>query len=167
MPEANANPAQQKSTITVCSYDKDLIPFKATTGAYCADIKNDKEFTIQPGEVLAVDTGVRVAMPEGIVCKMYARSSLPKKVGLSLANWVGIVDSDYRGDLKMLLTNITKEPITVSAHTRLCQISFEESLFYAGDTPTIEYIESEETYNNFEHRYPTARWAWGIGSTGQ
>lgn len=55
---------------------------------------------------------------------MYARSSLPTKHHLFLANGVGLIDSDYRGEYHLQLYNPTQETITIPSHTRLCQLEF-------------------------------------------
>ena len=160
-------PQDLGNIIVVVSYDKQLLPEPQTAGAYCADLQNDQDFSIEPGEVKLIDTWVKVAMPQGIVCKIYSRSSTPVKQWLTLANSVGIVDSDYRGEIKLQLHNITSKTISIPKNTRLCQLHFESSLFYTGPVPTIEYKEDEDLYNNFEHVYPTDRWTWWHGSTGK
>ena len=102
---------------------------------------------------------------------MYARSSLPTKVGLMVANAVAVFDSDFRGEYLMQLYNYTDAVVEVAACTRLMQIEFfpylqEEGVFGSGGFPRIERKVDQQVYENFEVLYPSERGAGGIGSTG-
>ena len=88
-----------------------------------AVIHNDtKTVEIQPGETAFLDTGVTMEIPEGYVGLVYARSGLSCKQGLAPANKVGVIDSDYRGNIMVALYNQSNETRTVSEGDRIAQI---------------------------------------------
>lgn len=75
---------------------------------------------VRPGAVYTIDLGIRVAVPDGYYGQLTLRSSAGKK-GLTMPHGVGIIDSGYRGDLKLLVTALA-EPVLVSARDRICQL---------------------------------------------
>lgn len=75
---------------------------------------------VRPGAVYTIDLGVRVAIPDGYYGQLALRSSAGKK-GLAIPNGIGIIDSGYRGNLKLLVTALT-EPVLVAARERVCQL---------------------------------------------
>lgn len=76
---------------------------------------------VRPGAVYTVNLGIRVAIPDGYYGQLTLRSSAGKK-GLTIPNGVGIIDSGYRGDLKLLIATIA-EPVLVNAGKRICQLT--------------------------------------------
>ena len=111
------------------------IPEYASAGSAGADLYNASgEVTVGAGESVAIGTGIAMQIPEGYVGLVYARSGLACKSGLAPANKVGVIDSDYRGEIKVVLYNHSKEPRTVASGERIAQIviapfircSFEE-----------------------------------------
>ena len=113
----------------------------------------EEAVTIQPGETFWVPTGIALEVPVGCAGLVYARSSLGAKRGLAPANKVGVVDSDYRGEVRVVLLNHSKEPQTVQPGERVAQFVITPVL-----TPT--YVEAEELDD-------TCRGAGGFGSTGK
>ena len=99
------------------------LPFRATSGSAGADLCAciDAEIVIEHGERRLIPTGLAVEIPAGHVGLMFARSSLGKR-GISLANGVGVIDSDYRGEMGMLLINHSGEPFTVKNGDRIAQL---------------------------------------------
>ena len=81
-------------TIVICASHENFVPERKTPEAMCWDIKAAESLSIAPGEVKLVKSGLKTFIPTGRCCKIYARSSLPIKQGLQLANSVGLVDSD-------------------------------------------------------------------------
>ena len=111
------------------------IPEYASAGSVGADLYNASgDVTIDAGESVAIGTGIAMQIPEGYVGLVYARSGLACKSGLAPANKVGVIDSDYRGEIKVVLFNHSKEPRTVASGERIAQLvvapfircSFEE-----------------------------------------
>lgn len=108
--------------------------------------------TIQPGETVWIPTGIALEVPKGCAGLIYARSSLGTKRGLAPANKVGVVDSDYRGEIQVVLYNHGAIAQTVDHGERIAQFLITAVL-------TPEYVESEELSD-------TDRGTGGFGSTG-
>lgn len=109
--------------------------------------------TIAPGESVFIPTGIALEVPKGYAGLIYARSSMGVKRGLAPANKVGVIDSDYRGEICVVLLNHGKTLQTVEPGERVAQFVITPVL-----TPT--YVETEELTD-------TARGAGGFGSTGK
>ena len=93
---------------------------------------------------------------------MYARSSLPIKFGLMLANSVGIIDADYRGEYFMQLYNFTQNPIQIKKYTRLCQIEFVphyrgDAKFGTTEIPPIQMKVDDQLFQTFSDKFPSVR----------
>ena len=159
-------------TIIICSYDEQLLPEKKTPEAMCRDIRTAEDVTLKPWEVKLIKSGIKSFIPLGRCCKMYARSSLPLKNGLMLANNTGLIDSDYRGEYLMQMYNFTSETIHIEKYTRLCQLEFcphhrGNNNFGSEEIPTIETKVDTELFEHFAETFPSKRGAGGIGSTGK
>ena len=154
--------------ITFCSYNWDLLPYKATEWAIGRDLKLAEDCVIQQWNVTLAPTWVKVALPLGWWVKIYARSSLPIKFGLIVANSVWLIDADYRGEIKVELISLNWEK-KLEAWTRIAQLEicpcFQEWKPYPTETPKIEMITDNEMYENFAERFPSERGAGGFGST--
>lgn len=105
------------------------IPTKGTTQSACFDVSycdhdlaGNSSLRIVPGGTLAVPTGLIFDIPEGYVMKVYARSGLALKHGITLANGVGIIDSDYVDELKVLLHNHSAVPFIINPGDRIAQV---------------------------------------------
>lgn len=135
----------------VGEYEK---PKKQTVGSAGIDLFNntDKDIIINPGEYAIISTGMFVEIPEGYVGLLFARGSLGYKYGCTLTNSVGVIDSDYRGEIMARITNISKEPHTIKAGERCVQLVIVPVL----DT---EYVEEELS--------DSERGTNGFGSTGR
>ena len=82
----------------------------------------DQAVTIAPGESAWIPTGVAMELPEGYVGLIYARSSMGTKRGLAPANKVGVIDSDYRGEIRVVLHNHSKQEQCVEPDERIAQL---------------------------------------------
>ena len=135
----------------VGNYEK---PKKQTVGSAGIDLFNntDKAFTIKPNESVYVPTGMFVEIPDGYVGLLFARGSLGYKYGCTLTNSVGVIDSDYRGEVMARITNISQEPHTIEAGERCVQLVIVP-------VPDTEYVEEELS--------DTERGISGFGSTGR
>ena len=112
-----------------------------------------EDVTIAPGETAFVSTGIAMEVPQQCAGLIYARSGLACKRGLAPANKVGVVDSDYRGEIMVALHNHGSVPQTVSGGERIAQMIITPVL-------TPAYVETEELTD-------TARTTCGFGSTGK
>jgi dUTP pyrophosphatase len=83
---------------------------------------NDEPMVVEPGQVRLVPTGLYVAVPKGYEGQVRPRSGLALKHGLTLVNSPGTIDSDYRGEVGLIVGNIGPEPYTVQRGTRLAQL---------------------------------------------
>ena len=109
--------------------------------------------TFLPGETKFVHTGIALEIPEGYAGLVYARSSLACKRGLAPANKVGVIDSDYRGEIMVALHNHSDKPQTIGNGERIAQLVVAPFL-------RAEFFQSE-TLGESE------RGAGGFGSTGR
>ncbi len=112
-----------------------------------------EEVTILPHETKMIGTGVAVAIPEGYFGGIYARSGLSAKEGLRPANCTGVVDADYRGEIKVALHNDSEESRIVTPEQKIAQMVISPFLSVVFD----EVTELDET----------ERGAGGFGSTGK
>ena len=104
---------------------KDLkLPARATTGSagldLCANVHEDT--VIKPGERALIPTGIKIALPHGYEVQVRPRSGLALHNGISMPNTPATVDSDYRGELKVILINLGSEPFTVRRGDRIAQM---------------------------------------------
>lgn len=113
----------------------------------------DAPIDIQPGETAFISTGFALEIPEGYVGLIYARSGLACKNGLAPANKVGVIDSDYRGEVKVALYNHSQNTQTVDVGERIAQLVVAPYL-------KCEFAESADLS-------PTGRGDGGFGSTGR
>ena len=100
------------------------MPTYETEGSAGADLRAylDEPVTLMPGERKLIPTGLAVAVPTGYGGFVFARSGLSSKYGVSLANCVGVIDSDYRGEVKISVINHSDEPYTVKNGERIAQL---------------------------------------------
>ena len=133
-----------------------VIPKRATDGSAGADLCAciDQPLTINPGDLAKIPTGIAIALPSAeLGAFLFARSGLGVKHGICLSNGVGVVDSDYRGEISVGLCNVGSEPYTVEPGERIAQmVIMPVSLL-----PLCEADSLDET----------ERGAGGFGSTGR
>lgn len=100
------------------------LPAYQSAGAAGADLYADlsEPLTVEPRKVYAVPTGISIELPEGYEAQIRARSGLALKHGISLVNGIGTVDCDYRGEISVILTNVTDVPYTIEPGERIAQM---------------------------------------------
>lgn len=132
-----------------------LIPTYGTEYAAGADLYAcmDEAVTINPGETAFIKTGLAMEVPVGYAGLIYARSGLACKKGLAPANKVGVIDSDYRGEIMVALHNHSNEAVLVESGERIAQLVI---------TP---YIVA--AFNQVDELEDTVRGEGGFGSTGR
>lgn len=131
-------------------------PLYATPGAAAADLCAllDEPLTIAPMQRVLVPTGLAIELPgPDCVALVYARSGLSIKHGLCMVNGVGVIDSDYRGELRVPMVNLSDAPYTVQPGERVAQLCIAPVWQAA-------FVESAQLSD-------TARGAGGFGSTGK
>jgi dUTP pyrophosphatase len=130
------------------------LPEYATEGAACMDVYAaiNEPIILQPLERKVIPAGFSIAIPEGYEIQVRSRSGNPLKTGLMIANGIGTIDSDYRGEMGTIVINVSQEPITIERGFKIAQISVQPVY-------TIEWQEVE-TLND------TQRGSGAFGSTG-
>lgn len=113
----------------------------------------EETVTIQPGDTFWVPTGIALEVPTGCAGLIYARSSMGAKRGLAPANKVGVIDSDYRGEVRVVLLNHSNQPQTVAPGERIAQLII---------TPVFT-----PAYEQADELTDTDRGTGGFGSTGK
>ena len=131
------------------------LPRYMSEGASGMDLHsaNERTITLRPGDVALVPAGIRIELPAGYEAQIRPRSGLAAKHGITVVNAPGTIDSDYRGEVKVILGNIGREPFEIVRGTRIAQMVVQEVL-------RAEIIECDELNE-------TARGAGGFGHTGQ
>ena len=134
--------------------DTAKLPERATSGSAGYDIFSDDEnFVLEPGETKLVSTGIAIENNDiRSAIMIYPRSGLACKYNITLANCVGVIDSDYRGEIKVALINQGKESFIIDKGTRIAQLVIQPIKL-----PVIREVEDiKETKRNDK----------GFGSTG-
>ena len=118
------NPLQ----IEIVCDDNEFIPVRATKGSLGLDLKaklESDEIVLNPLETVKIKAGFSIAIPDGYHAKIVSRSGMSSK-GIIVTNAPGIIDSDYRSDICVLLTNIGKFPYKIENKSRIAQMFFEK-----------------------------------------
>lgn len=140
--------------VRIVNAGRQPLPQYATVQSAGMDLRAniDEDITLQPLERRLFPTGLRIALPEGYEAQIRPRSGLALKHGLTVLNTPGTVDADYRGELMVLLINLSHEPFTIHPGERIAQMiiaRYEQA----------ELVEVEELD-------ATERGAGGYGHTG-
>ena len=98
------------------------LPHYATSGAAGMDVLSAEDIVLEPGMRHAVATGLSVAIPPGYEIQVRPRSGLAFKYGVTVPNTPGTIDSDYRGELKVLMINHGTEPVPIKRGERVAQL---------------------------------------------
>lgn len=128
------------------------LPHYATTGAAGMDVLAAEEVTLEPGARHAVATGFALAIPPGYEIQVRPRSGLALKHGISVPNTPGTIDSDYRGELKVILINHGAEPFAIHRGDRVAQL--------------VLAPVAQAAWEEVEELEDTERGSRGFGSTG-
>ena len=136
--------------------EKAVVPKYATSGAAGMDLYAciDEAVTLEPQKLLMIPTGIAIELPSAeLAAFIHARSGLGVKHGICLANGVGVVDSDYRGEVCVGLCNVSDTPYTIEPNERVAQMVIAP----------VAVMQIEEV----EELSDTARGEGGFGSTGK
>jgi len=130
------------------------LPSRATPHAAGYDIRSAEEgFVLAPGEIRLAGTGLVMELPEGVECQVRPRSGLAVRHGVSLPNTPGTIDPDYRGEVKVALINLGREPVSIARGERVAQLVFARF-----EAPLVAEVEDVSE---------TGRGEGGFGSTGR
>jgi len=129
------------------------LPSRQTTGSAGFDLASaEPDFVLAPGERRLVSTGLAVEIPPGIEGQVRPRSGLALRHGITMPNAPGTIDSDYRGEVRVILQNLGTEPVTIVRGDRIAQLVFARY-----ETP--ELVDATELEQS-------TRGMGGFGSTG-
>lgn len=136
------------------SNEKAIVPTYGSEYAAGADLYacNEEKIIIKPHETVLIKTGIAMEIPEGYAGLIYARSGIASKRGLAPANKVGVVDSDYRGEVMVALHNHSEKDGEIEPFERIAQLVVAPFL-------KVDFEEAEELSD-------TVRGTGGFGSTG-
>jgi dUTP pyrophosphatase len=129
------------------------LPSYASGGAAGLDVVAAEDLTLAPGGRHAVATGFAVAIPEGYEVQVRPRSGLALKHGITCLNTPGTIDSDYRGEVKVILANLGAEPFEVRRGERIAQL--------------VPAAVQRASFREVDDLDSTERGAGGFGSTGR
>jgi dUTP pyrophosphatase len=146
MANANVNIKKLNENAVIPTYGSE---FSAGADLYAC---SDAPIVIEAGKTVLVHTGIAMEIPVGYVGLVFARSGLASKKGLAPANKVGVIDSDYRGEIMVALHNHSNATAVIEAGERIAQIVITPYL-------TAKFIEADTLEE-------TQRGAGGFGSTG-
>ena len=128
------------------------LPAYATSGAAGMDVVSAEDVTLAPAARHAVATGLSIAIPAGYEIQVRPRSGLALKHGISVPNTPGTIDSDYRGELKVILINLGTEPFAIQRGDRVAQLVL---------APVVQ-----AAWDEVDELDATERGEGGFGSTG-
>jgi dUTP pyrophosphatase len=129
------------------------LPSYKTAGAAGMDVRANEERVLNPGETALVATGFSMAVPSGYEAQMRPRSGLAIKHGITLLNTPGTIDADYRGEVKVILSNFGSEPFAVQRGDRIAQMVIAKV-----ERASVQEVDLLEE---------TERGAGGFGHTGR
>ena len=127
-------------------------PQYQTTGAAGMDLCSTESFVLKPLERRGIRTGIKISLPDGYEAQVRPRSGLALKHGISMVNSPGTIDSDYRGEIRVILINLGQEDVPFECGDRVAQL-------------VIAPVTRAE-WNIVEHLDETDRGAKGFGSSG-
>ena len=141
--------------VKIVNHSKHALPEYQTPLSAGLDIRAnlDESVTLRPLERAMIPTGLFVELPEGCEMQIRPRSGLAAKHGITVLNSPGTIDADYRGEIKVILVNLSNEPFTIEAGERIAQMIVAR----------YEQIE----WQAVEELSATERGAGGFGSTGK
>ena len=141
--------------IKIVNESSNPLPQVQTPGSAGFDICSNESVTLVPGRAELVSTGIYLAIPQGYECQVRSRSGLALKNQVVVLNSPGTIDSDYRGEVKVILMNHGHNLIEIQAGDRIAQLVFNKI-----ELPEVELVD--KVYN----LPPTDRSSGGFGSTG-
>ena len=118
----------QKIAIPITNSSHHPLPAYTTVGASGMDLRAflSQSISLQPLERELVPTGLQIALPEGYEAQIRPRSGLAIKQGITCLNTPGTIDADYRGEIKVILINLSNQPVTIHDGDRIAQMVIQK-----------------------------------------
>lgn len=143
------------TTIRIVNKSGHSLPTHATAGSAGLDLRAalEEPVTLEPLDRALIPTGLYFAIPAGYEVQIRPRSGLAMKHGITVLNTPGTIDSDYRGEIRVALINLSREPFTIEPGERICQMVLTRY-------EQVEWVEAEQLDD-------TDRGEGGFGHTGR
>lgn len=143
------------TTIRIVNKSGHSLPTHATAGSAGLDLRAalEEPVTLEPLDRALIPTGLYFAIPAGYEVQIRPRSGLAMKHGITVLNTPGTIDSDYRGEIRAALINLSREPFTIEPGERICQMVLTRY-------EQVEWVEAEQLDD-------TDRGEGGFGHTGR
>lgn len=143
------------TTIRIVNKSGHPLPTHATAGSAGLDLRAalEEPVTLEPLDRALIPTGLYFAIPAGYEVQIRPRSGLAMKHGITVLNTPGTIDSDYRGEIRVALINLSREPFTIEPGERICQMVLTRY-------EQVEWVEAEQLDD-------TDRGEGGFGHTGR
>lgn len=143
------------TTIRIVNKSGHPLPTHATTGSAGLDLRAalEEPVTLEPLDRALIPTGLYFAIPAGYEVQIRPRSGLAMKHGITVLNTPGTIDSDYRGEIRVALINLSREPFTIEPGERICQMVLSRY-------EQVEWVETDQLDD-------TDRGEGGFGHTGR
>lgn len=147
--------AVKKIEVSIINKSSNALPAYATEGASGMDLRANltEDIFLQPMQREAIPTGLYMELPEGYEAQIRPRSGLALKQGITCLNTPGTIDADYRGEIKVILINLSGEPQVIKHGDRIAQMVIQEIV-------KLTFTETEQINN-------TVRGEGGFGHTGK
>lgn len=130
--------------IKIVNKSNNPLPAYGTDDAAGMDLRayTDEPITIAPMERKLIHTGIYIALPKGYECQIRPRSGLALKKGITVLNTPGTIDADYRGEIGVILINLSNEPFIVENGERICQMVIKE--YTRGNWNVVESLDDTQ-----------------------
>ena len=114
--------------VKIVNHSNNPLPEYSTKDSAGMDVRAmlDEPVTLRPLERALIPTGLHIQLPEGYECQIRPRSGLALKKGITVLNTPGTIDADYRGEIKIILINLSSEPFTIENGERICQMEVKK-----------------------------------------
>lgn len=130
--------------IKVVNNGRHLLPAYSTECSAGMDVRANlsEPMVLQPMQRALVPTGLKIALPRGYECQLRPRSGLALKHGITLVNTPGTIDADYRGEIGVILINLSQEPFVINDGERICQMVIAP--YTRGEWVTVDALDQTE-----------------------
>ena len=138
--------------VRIVNQSKHALPEYATPYSAGMDLRAniDHPIILQPLERQLIPTGLFIELPEGYEAQIRPRSGLAIKQGISIVNTPGTIDADYRGEIKVILVNLSDTPFVINDGERICQMVIAQHARVAWE-PVMDLNETERGSGGFGH----------------
>jgi dUTP pyrophosphatase len=142
--------------------DKEQLPKLGSEYAAGYDLKSNEDYELNKDSIVVVSTGVYMDMPKNMYAQVCSRSGLAAKFGIYVVNAPGIIDADYKGEIKVILTKISNGFFNIKKGDRIAQLIFANNI----NSQLNSNYEVVTQYYIDQYKNSSVRGAGSLGSTG-